>query len=99
MYTIRYATAAADDLHRLTAYYRRTILAEIATHLTQTPTVQSKQRKPLPNLVHPWEAVFPIWELRVGAHRVFYDASEADQTVIILAIRRKPPSKRTEEIL
>ncbi len=99
MYTIRYATAAADDLRRLSAYHRKTILAEITKHLTQTPTVPSKQRKSLPNLVHPWEAVLPIWQLRVGTHRVFYDASETDQTVIIRAIRRKPPGKRTEEIL
>jgi mRNA-degrading endonuclease RelE of RelBE toxin-antitoxin system len=99
MFTIEYAPDAADDLRRLTVYHQRTILAAIATHLRQAPTVQTKRRKPLPNLAHPWDAVPPIWELRVGDYRVFYDVSEADHTVTILAIRRKPPGKRTEEVL
>jgi mRNA-degrading endonuclease RelE of RelBE toxin-antitoxin system len=99
MYTIRYDTGAADDLRGIEAYYQRRILAEIKTHLTRTPTIRTKRRKPLPNLAYPWAAVPPIWELRVGEYRVFYDVSEADHIVIVLAIRRKPPGKRTEEIV
>ena len=99
MYTIRYGTGAADDIRGLEAYYQRRILAEIKTHLTRTPTVRTRRRKPLPNLSHPWEAVPPIWELRVGEYRVFYDIAEADGIVTVRAIRRKPPGKRTEEIV
>jgi mRNA-degrading endonuclease RelE of RelBE toxin-antitoxin system len=99
MYTVRYDTGAADELRGLEAYYQRRILAEIRTHLTRTPTVRTKRRKPLPNLSHPWEAVPPLWELRVGEYRVFYDVSEGDRLVTVLAIRRKPPGKRTEEIV
>jgi mRNA-degrading endonuclease RelE of RelBE toxin-antitoxin system len=99
MYTIRYETGAADDIRRFEAYYQRRILAEIKTHLTITPAVRTNRRKPLPNLSHPWEAVPPIWELRVGDYRVFYDVSEADHTVHVLAVRHKPPGKRTEEIV
>jgi mRNA-degrading endonuclease RelE of RelBE toxin-antitoxin system len=99
MYTIRYDTGAADDLRGLEAYYQRRILAEIKTHLTRTPTIRTKRRKPLLNLSHPWEAVSPIWELRVGEYRVFYDVSEVDHMVMVRAIRRKPPDKRTEEIV
>jgi mRNA-degrading endonuclease RelE of RelBE toxin-antitoxin system len=99
MYTIRYDTSAVDDLRGIEAYYQRSILAAIKTHLTRTPTVQSKRRKPLPNLAYPWEAIPPIWELRVGEYRVFYDVSEVDHLVIVRAVRRKPPGKRTEEIL
>ena len=51
------------------------------------------------NLVPPWTAEPPIWELRVGDYRVFYDVSEADITVYVRAIRVKPPGKTTEEIL
>jgi mRNA-degrading endonuclease RelE of RelBE toxin-antitoxin system len=99
MYTINYGVDAADEIRRLEAYYQRRILAEIKTHLTQTPTVQTKRRKPLPNLSHPWDAVPPIWELRVGDYRVFYDVSEVDYLVRVLAVRHKPPGTRTEDIV
>jgi mRNA-degrading endonuclease RelE of RelBE toxin-antitoxin system len=99
MYAIRYDAGAADEIRGLAAYYQRRILAEIKTHLMRTPTVRTNRRKPLPNLAHPWEAVPPIWELRVGEYRVFYDVSEVDHIVRVLAVRHKPPGKRTEEIL
>jgi mRNA-degrading endonuclease RelE of RelBE toxin-antitoxin system len=99
MYTIRYDPDAADDLRRLTAFYRRTILAEIGKHLTQTPTVRTTRRKPLPTLVVPWPAVLPMWQLRVKQYRVFYSVSEVDHLVTVWAIRHKPPGIRTEEIL
>ena len=51
------------------------------------------------NLIPPWDAVPPIWELRVGEYRVFYDVSEEEKTVYVRAIRKKPQGKRTEEIL
>lgn len=41
----------------------------------------------------------PVWELRVGEYRVFYDVDEATAIVYIRAIRHKPPHKTTEEIL
>jgi mRNA-degrading endonuclease RelE of RelBE toxin-antitoxin system len=99
MYAIRYDTGAVDDIRGIEAYYQRRILAEIKTHLTRTPTIRTKRRKPLPNLAHPWEAVPPIWELRVGEYRVFYDVSEVDRIVRVLAVRHKPPGKHTEEIV
>ena len=58
----------------------------------------SRNRKELIGLVSPWEQVRPIWELRVGEHRVFYDVDTADREVIVRAIRRKG-RKTTEEIL
>jgi mRNA-degrading endonuclease RelE of RelBE toxin-antitoxin system len=99
MYTIRYDPDAADDIRGLEVYYQRRILSEIKTHLTTTPTTRTKRRKPLLNLSHPWEAVPPVWELRVGEYRVFYDVSEVHRIVRVLAVRHKPPGKRTEEIV
>ena len=46
-----------------------------------------------------WEAVPPVWELRVGESRVFYDVSEEDSVVYVRAVRRKPRGKKTEDIL
>jgi len=51
------------------------------------------------NLIPPWDAVPPVWELRVGEFRVFYDVSKTERTVHVQAIRKKPSGKRTEEIL
>lgn len=50
-------------------------------------------------LAPPWEHVEPVWELRIGEYRVFYDVDQAGATVAIRAIRHKPPHKTTEEIL
>jgi hypothetical protein len=53
----------------------------------------------LVGLVPPWEHIEPVWELRVGEYRVFYDVNEETAVVMIRAIRHKPPHKTTEEIL
>ncbi len=47
----------------------------------------------------PPDAVPPIWELRVGDWRVFYDVEEKAGKVFVRAVRHKPPHKTTEEIL
>jgi mRNA-degrading endonuclease RelE of RelBE toxin-antitoxin system len=51
------------------------------------------------NLIPPWSEELPVWELRVGDYRIFYDVSEEEELVYVRAIRKKPPDKRTEEIL
>jgi mRNA-degrading endonuclease RelE of RelBE toxin-antitoxin system len=51
------------------------------------------------NLIPPWVAEPPVWELRAGSYRIFYDVSPEDRTVYVRAIREKPPEKTTEEIL
>ena len=99
MYAIRFAVEVTDDLKRLSAYRRKILLDAIEAQLSYEPTSPTKNRKLLVNLIPPWEAVSPIWELRVGEYRVFYDVSEVEETIYVRAIRRKPPGKRTEEIL
>lgn len=47
----------------------------------------------------PWMAVPPIWELRVGEFRVFYDVDEPSNMVYVRAVKRKLAGQRTEEIL
>lgn len=99
MYAIRFAVDVIKDLKKVSAYRRNVILDAIATQLLHEPTAPAKNRKLLANLIPPWDAVPPIWELRVGEYRVFYDVSEEENTVYVRAIRRKPRGKRTEEIL
>jgi len=99
MYAVRFAVDVIKDLKRLSTYRRNIILKAIETQLLHEPTSPTKNRKLLVNLIPPWDAVPPVWELRVGEYRVFYDFSEEEKTVYVRAIRKKPPGKRTEEIL
>jgi len=99
MFTIEFATGVAEDLAGLRAYDRRRILDRIDEQLAHQPVQRTRNRKPIVGLTPPWEQEQPIWELRVGEHRVFYDVDEAARRVVVRAIRHKPPHKTTEEIL
>lgn len=99
MYEIEFAEGVFDDLKRLRAYERTHILDEIDIQLQYEPLKQTRNRKPLFGLTPPWEHVPPIWELRIGEWRVFYDIDTSLAVVTVRAIRHKPPNRRTEEIL
>lgn len=99
MYEIRFSAGVAGELKRLRASQRRRILDEVRQKLTRQPTVLTKRIKRLRSFVPPFEAVPPIWQLRVGDYRVFYDVDERSQRVFVRAVRRKPPHRTTEEIL
>lgn len=99
MYDVRFAKGVEGDLRRIRADYRSRILEGIEEMLTSDPTVETQNRKRLVNLVPPFEAIPPVWELRIGEYRVFYDVSEEECTVFVRAVRRKPPHRSTEEIL
>jgi len=75
------------------------MLDRIEVQLRYEPTRQTRNRKVLVGLVPPWSHLEPVWELRVGEYRAFYDVDEREATVIIRAIRHKPPHRTTEEIL
>lgn len=99
MFTIEYAKGIATDLKNVRVYDRKMILDGIDTQLKYEPNIQTRNRKIIVGLVPPWEYVEPVWELRIAEYRVFYDIDEDTSTVIIRAIRHKPPHKTTEEIL
>jgi len=99
VYEIRFARGAEEDLKKLSAFHRGTVLDAIERHLPTEPSRLSRNRKLLIGLVPPWTAEPPIWELRVGDYRVFYDVEEEEQVVYIRAIRKKPAGRTTEEIL
>jgi len=99
MHRIEYAEGVADDLANLRAYDCKQILDQLEEQLKYEPTKKTRNRKPLPGLVPPWESIEPVWELRLRVYRVFYDVEEKTSLVKIRAIRYKPPHKMTEEIL
>jgi mRNA-degrading endonuclease RelE of RelBE toxin-antitoxin system len=99
MYVIRFARGVETDLKKIKPYYRRRILDEIDAQLGNEPTTPTQHRKQLVDLVPPWPAEPPIWQLSIGDCRVFYDVVEEQNTVYVRAVRGKPPGKTTEEIL
>ena len=99
MYRIRFAESVAKDLRGLRAHDRKKILDAIVRQLSAEPGVATRHRKILVGLVPPFEAVPPIWQLAVGEFRVFYDLNEDDKTVVVRAVRKKPPHATTEDIL
>lgn len=96
MFTLDYAEGVAADLKTLRAADRRRILDKIDEQLSHNPTLETRNKKILVGLKPPWDHEEPVWELRVGMHRVFYDVNEADLPV---AIREKPPHQTTEDVL
>jgi len=98
-FELEFSEGVREDLEGLRAYDCRIILEAIETQLTHAPHVETKKRKLLHNLVPPFEAVPPIWQLRVATFRVFYDVNEKERRVSIRAIRRKPAHRSTGEVL
>ena len=98
VFTILYEEVAENDLRAFRTYEARRIVDEVDAHLMKTPMKPSRRRKRLEELVPPWDAVRPVWQLRIGDFRVFYDVDEDRQAVIVRAVRRKG-TKTTGEIL
>jgi len=46
-----------------------------------------------------FEHVPPLWELRVGEYRVFYDVDEQANKVFVRAVRKKTPKQTTAEVI
>ena len=97
VYTVRLARDVVQDLRRLRAHDRQRVVDAIETKLPHEATLPTRNRKRLAGLVPPWTAEPPVWELRVGEFRVFYDVD--DDVIYVRAVRRKPRGATTEEIL
>ncbi|MCC7330020.1 MAG: type II toxin-antitoxin system RelE/ParE family toxin [Gammaproteobacteria bacterium] len=99
MYTIVFAEGVADTLKAIRAYDLRRLLATMDRQLQREPARQTRNRKVILGLKVPWTHEEPIWELRVGEYRVFYDVDEPRKRVIVRAVRRKAPHQTSEEML
>jgi mRNA-degrading endonuclease RelE of RelBE toxin-antitoxin system len=78
---------AKKELKAIRIHERRRILSAIDRQLKREPKKETRNRKPLLNVSPDFEFDPPLWELRVGDYRVFYDVNEADETVQVRAVR------------
>ena len=99
MFAIRFEIKALAELDSLRAFDRARIIDDVERNLRKEPLVESRRKQVLHGLIPPWHQVGPVWQLRVGDFRVFYDVDEANGTVIVRSVRRKGPHRTTEEIL
>ena len=99
MFAIRFEVKALAELDCLRAFDRARIIDDVERNLRKEPLVESRRKKVLRGLIPPWYQVGPVWQLRVGDFRVFYDVDEANGTVIVRSVRHKGPHRTTEEIL
>jgi mRNA-degrading endonuclease RelE of RelBE toxin-antitoxin system len=97
-FAIKLHSSAAAELKQLRVYDQRRIAEAIDKHLRDQATIASRNRKCLKTFTPTFEHVPPIWELRVGDFRVFYDFNEESQIVNVRAIREKARRQSTEEI-
>lgn len=98
MFSIRFEEATAVELEALRKHDARRLLDEIDEQLLAEPLSPTRRKKVLKGLTPPWDQLRPVWQLRVGDFRVFYDVDETAREVIVRAIRRKG-RRTTEEIL
>jgi mRNA-degrading endonuclease RelE of RelBE toxin-antitoxin system len=98
-FVVQIVPSALDELKSVRVYYRRIIADAIDEQLSHQPTVATRNRKELLAADASFAFEPPLWELRVGDFRVFYDVDEENQTVYVRAVRDKPPHATTEEIL
>jgi mRNA-degrading endonuclease RelE of RelBE toxin-antitoxin system len=98
VYSVDFVEAAIGEIRRLRATTRTQMLDEIEEQLSHEPTLETHRRKLLAGLEPPWESLRPVWQLRVGDWRVFYDVDEDAKSVVVRAVRKKG-RKLTEETL
>ena len=99
MYDLWFSEGVEQDLRAIRPYDRSGIPDAMEEALTHAPDTETRNRKRLSDLLPPFEFVPPVWELRVGEFRVFYDVDREAKRVYVRAVRHKPPHLTTEEIL
>ena len=99
MYEILFEQNVEEELAAIRPFDGRRIFDAIRRQLTHAPTIPTRNRKIVEGARPSFRFDPPLWELRVGAYRVFYDINDAERKVNVRAIRHQPPYKTMEDIL
>jgi mRNA-degrading endonuclease RelE of RelBE toxin-antitoxin system len=95
---IEFSPEALLELQKLRTTDQRRVVDAVELQLAHDPAKSARRRKQLVGISPPWEQVGPVWQLRVGDFRVFYDVDAEAQLVIVRSVRRKG-RQTTEDIL
>jgi len=87
---------AREQLRGLRAYEARRIVEEIDLLAEQAEPAEHPRVKEIRGIKPPWDGREPIFQLRVGDFRVFFDLTDDD--LLVNSVRRKG-RKTTEEAL
>jgi hypothetical protein len=99
-FTVVLSAAAKREINGFRVFEQRRILDSIAAKLTYDPNVEVGDKKCLKDgETADFAYEPPLWELKIGSIRVFYEVNPADKVVDVRAVRRKPPYKTTSEVL
>lgn len=99
-FAIEVALSAEQEMTELPVFEHRRIVDAIEQQLSGEPEKPTRNRKCLGDgMTADFEYVPPLWQLRVGEYRVFYEVNAAALMVVVLAVRKKPPDKTTAEVL
>ncbi len=98
-YVIELTADAKQDLEGIKKFNRQEIIDTMKLQLVHEPTKPTRNRKVLVEFQPDFEHDPPVWRLRVGEYRVYYDVNESQKKVFIRRVRQKPPHATAEEIL
>jgi mRNA-degrading endonuclease RelE of RelBE toxin-antitoxin system len=93
MFSVMYQAEALEDLRRVRVFDRVRILDDVERHLTEEPLRMSGHRRALR-----LPGRLPIFQLKVGDYRVFYDVDTVQVRVIVRHVHAKG-RKHIEEVL
>lgn len=97
-YAIEITEIAYQDLEEIKKFYQQQIVDAMRQQLAHEPTTETRNRKMLVDFHAEFEHETPVWRLRIGEFRVFYDVNEEQKTVLVRRILQKPPHATTEQI-
>jgi mRNA-degrading endonuclease RelE of RelBE toxin-antitoxin system len=97
-FVVRLSVGAVREIEALRMFERRRVVDAIEQSLLDEPTKATKHRKLLHGTRPQLDQVEPVWQLRVGAVRVFYDVDADERIVWIRAVHMKG-RRTTQEIL
>ena len=87
VYHLAVTEEAKADLSYYTAFERKIMAAAMRAQLTDSPVVETRNRKRL------CDNPIARWELRSGHYRIFYEVDEAARQVTIMAVGHKDHNK------
>jgi len=99
-FRVEFSPISKKEFDGFRKFEQQRIIEAIESQLKVDPKVTTRAKKCLRG-EETANFVFtpPLWQLKVGDYRVFYDVDDNEKIVFIRAVRRKPSHKATSEVL